>query len=98
MFPSFIMAGLIVLLALNPQQGDITPPKGTARPAPDVAVQLRAEAARLKSGPASDFFAALIRAAQPGSREGLTGEEPELIKQADQATREILRFWLDRAL
>jgi hypothetical protein len=106
----------LVVTAWCPQQAAAAP-RGVVDPPSDVTAQLRAEAARLENGHASEFFAALIEASRPGNREGFTDELPEmierdqgdpavrdalrgpaLIRQADRVTRDVLRFWLDRAL
>ncbi len=97
MFASLITSACIFLVALDPQQAGATP-KGSAGSATDVTSKLRAESARLKGGHASDFFEALMKAAQPDNREGFTEEMFDLIEQADRVAREALRSWLDRAL
>ncbi len=90
MFPSIMITASLVLAGLASQQGN-PPPKDEARPGTDVTPRLRAQAARLERGHASEFFAALIEATQPGNREAPTGEVPALIKEADQATRDALQ-------
>ena len=90
MLPSLLTTALVFLAAQDPQHDD-APPEKAARPATDVAAKLRVEDARLQRGPASDFFAALIQASQPGSREGLAGEVPDMNREEDQDSREALQ-------
>ncbi len=82
----------LVLTVSCPQQAAAAP-RGVGTPSSDVTAQLRAEEARLKDGPASEFFAFLIDASRPGNREGISDDLPEMIErdEGDPAVRAALR-------
>jgi hypothetical protein len=89
---SLVAIGLIGLLAQEaPPPGGGTPQEA-APPANDVAVRLRAEAVRLESGHASDFFEALIKAARSGGRDGVTAAGKGPTEPTDQMPYEAEEF------
>jgi len=63
-----------------------------------VATDLRASAARLEKGHASDLFEVLLRRGSPGDAIGLSVSQAELVRQLDELAREFLRAWLLRGL
>ncbi len=83
MLPSLVVAARMFLGALGPQAGDAQP----GRPA-----ALRAEAARLRSGYASEFFGALIRATAPERAPASAPVGQERAEDADEPVLDAKKF------
>jgi hypothetical protein len=94
---TFVIVVTLAEAARSATQETRAPSGAIVQPSSTLATKLKAEAARLETGPASDLFAALI---EPGgaARLKLSASQVRLVGELDRLARDVQRAWLLRGL